>query len=443
MHGMLHRGKSFIALEMIAFQNNSFGIDLEKIISELKEKIAQGKYSSNAAILKSEEVDSLQTVVFSRLKLKIKLITNGPLAAVMPFYSNKNHVFLDEYFRGNFTLKDQEKLLRESNNQRGTVNREKAVVGGLFSKYENKVYMNFKELFGTFKMTAPEVVAIFLHELGHAFYACEYSDRMETNNQVLVNVANEISKNKEKADQVYVYRELQTVNKKVTQEQVDVLLNGNRVIAGTTWFQVVIGTVEQQMANNKYDETSFEQLADNFASRFGYGRALVSSLDKLYLRTGSPEKTQWIMRLSQTMDTSYLAMILSITIGSIYTLNIPYAIIFSLLTWTVLYSSGESAKSYTYDELKIRYKRIRQESIEMIKTLDLDKTELKELLDSIYYLDKIINETHRYNSVTQMLSNFLFKGHRVAKSSIEEQQLLEELSFSDLFLKSAQLKSIF
>lgn len=441
MQPLLKKGRNYIALEMIEFQDNHFGIDLESVMLTLQNKILSGEYHGDKEIRDSIELKKIADLVMARLGLKIRIVTHSALAAVLPFYSNKNHIFITDIWRGNFKLKEQEKILRDAQNKKGTVNLQKARVGGIFSEYENVLYLNFKDLFATFKISAAEAVGVMLHELGHAFEVCEYSDRLETTNQVLANVAVQIKAKPEKKDVVYVYRELQGINKNVTEAEVDKMLNGNKVIAGYLWFKTIIGSVRQQLGNAKYDETSFEQTADSFAIRFGYGRSLITALDKLHTHYGSPEKSKTWLAIHHILATlSFMGLGLG-SMAFLFSINIPMGIYLSFYTFIVLLASGEGCKDYTYDELKVRYKRIRNEYIEQLKTMDIERNKLTEILNEVYFIDRIISETHQFRSIFNVVSNFIFTVNKEADSSIKEQQLLEDLSFNDLFIRSAEIQA--
>jgi hypothetical protein len=96
----------------------------------------------------------------------------------------------------------------------------------------------------------------------------------------------------------------------------------------------------------------------------------------------------------------------------------------------------------TYDRLKMRYKRIRQQYIEMLQKLDLGKEQLRKVVDDVHFIDEIIQATSIHRSLFASLANFVFKASKEAKEDIELQYLLEELTHSDLFLKSAELSVI-
>lgn len=80
--------------------------------------------------------------------------------------------------------------------------------------------------------------------------------------------------------------------------------------------------------------------------------------------------------------------------------------------------------------------------IDSIKKLDISKDELKSILDNIYAIDNIINNTHINVTLFEKLSNMIFSKANKAEKSIREQQLLEDLAFNDLFLKSAEFKTL-
>lgn len=431
-----------LALEMIDFQNDTFGQDMEQILTSLQEAILARTYRTQAMISASKECKDLTALIWRRLKMKVDLVVDNIAAAILPFYSNKNHIFLDEVFRGNFSIRDQEKILKAAQNRKGTVNNVKAQLGGIFSEYENILYINFADLFFNFKMSPSMVTAIILHELGHGFYACEYADRLESNNQPLANVAEVMLNKKENKDVVYIYRELQTINSKVTEEEVDKIVNGNKVIAGATFFRVAIGAVEEQMKNNHYSRTSFEQMADNFASRFGYGKQLILALDRLHGHIGSPEKERGYLVFINIMSTMYFMMIVFFMITMLFWSMLGLGLFMALLAFMMLRLSGEDCKDYTYDELKVRYQRVRNDYIEKLKSLNVPSAQLKATLEDVYRMDRCINETHRQNLLLTKMANFLFANAGNANDSIKEQQLLEELTFNDLFLKSAELRTL-
>lgn len=440
MTSVLAKPKNYVALEIIDFQDNSFGMQLESEISVIVEAINNGVYKDSKEVVFCKELGIIEKDIFNRLGVNVKLIVNRELAAILPFYANKHHIFVNDFWKGNFSIKDQEKVLSTINNKKGYVDLKKAKLGGIFSEYKNSLYLNFYELVKTHKLTASEIVGVILHELGHAFYVCEFSDRLESTNQVLMNISKEITSGKKEKNLTYIYTELKTINDKITMEEVDKLVNGNKIVAGYLWYKTIIESAgigyNSQQTNKKYDETAFEQLADNFSSRFGYGRQLISGLEKLHSVSSVYNRSITAVIFFEMIEVLLTTALIAVT----FMTTVPLGMFFSVLVLAVFVFNGDEFKDLTYDELKDRYKRIRNEYVALLKDKDLDDKELKVIIDNVAIADKLINDMVNYKGVFTMLSNALVPVNRKANRAIAEQQLLEELAFNDLFIKSGELR---
>lgn len=424
------------ALEGIDAQLDNFGERLENLIAHIVTALADEKLTARK-MADRPEIDELKKMIFGRLKLKVHVITDELPAAILPFYSNTSHIFIPEYFRGHLNIREQKKLLNTFDQKRGSVDLKAAKLGGIFSEYSHPLYMNFHTLVNSYKMTAAEITACLLHELGHGFYACYYADRSDRTNQVLASIARHLMGN-ETGDVDYVFRELEKVTDKTTKEEVDKMLNGPRVVAGAAWFKVVIGMVKSQTTNDTYNATAFEERADNFASRFGYGKHLVLGLDKL--STDGAEKSKAMMMIIQmvtiTTTVALAAMIFAaLASGSVFAAMVVAA--YKLLFLTMF---REDVVDYTYDKLKVRYLRIRQDAIAQLKDIKLDKTRVRELLEIIYTIDLSIKATMEVKTLPSMVANFIFTGARQADNSINDQQLMEALVSNNLFIQAADLR---
>lgn len=432
----LHKPSRIFAEESIQTQTDGFGERLERLVvmlvKEINDTTAKVEFSKTHPVIKE-----IEKVIFGRFGLKVDMITDEHLAAILPFYSNLNHIFIPDFFRGYLNIRDQTKMLKNFDKRKGTVNAAKATVSGIFSEYEHPLYINFFELVRGHKFTATDITACMLHELGHAFEACAYADRSDRTNQVLATIARHLI-DKETGDVEFVYRELATVTNTVTKEAVDKMLNGPKVVAGATWFKTIVGIVRSQTLNDTYNATSFEQLADGFASRFGYGKAIVLALDKLH-RFGA-EKNKSIQVLGQLLSATLTVMLAAMIFGLLGTGSIGLAMILVFYKFVFLCSYREDMVDYTYDKLKIRYMRIRQDAIDQLKNTKLKKEKIQDLLDNIYTLDTIIRETAVVTTLPGMISNFIFSGARHAEKSITDQQLMEALASNDLFLQSAEFR---
>ncbi len=429
-----------VALEMMTIQDSSFGIQLETIVDKIRIGVIQEEYPSYDHLIRSGHIKALEQAIFNRTGLQMEIICSQDTAAILSFYANKHSIFIHPMWNGsNFEIKDQQAILDKAQNKKGTVDLKKAKVSGLFSEYKNKLFLNFHVMITQFKLTTPELTAIILHELGHAFYICEFSDRLETTNQVLANVAKELLNKKEK-NLDYVYRELKSIDDTITKQAVEEIVNGHKVIAGYKLFNVILNSVVSQVSNAKYNETAFEQLADHFASKFGYGRYLVLALDKMHEYFNSPEKSKTYNTFNLLMSAIDLIIGMGYTVAVAITMGPMGGIAMLAFMTLLLRIAGEDFKDYTYDDLKIRYKRIRANYIDVIKKLDIPKSELKDLIDQIYAIDRIMSQTYMPVSIYNKIANALFSKAKKADESIREQQLLEDLAFNDLFLEAAQFR---
>jgi len=434
MPNILSKKRNLLAMEMIEHQTDNFGKDIEGIVIEIFDALKNFNKE-----LFTKLINKLEKTIFTRTGLKTKIITNSDLFATMPLYLNENHVFLADFFRGSIgeIIPEQNKFIKEAINKKGFVNLAKAKVGGMFSDYSHNLYINF-ELAQKYNFTPPESTAAILHEIGHLFTACEYSDRIDTTNQILADISKHIT---DKNNTTYVFKELKSISPDLKEDDIKALMGDDKVIAGRAFFIVAFGIVKHQLEYQKYDETSFEQLSDSFSARFGYGRESLLCLERISTISGSYEKHK-----SESFATSIIQIIRTIILLSLIvtflSISIPLVMIFSSILFLNIWLSGDNYSDLTYDELKIRYKRIRMTYIDKLKKLDLDKKVISKLLTDIKFMDDIIADTYIFNPINRVISNFLFSSSRNAKNSISNQQLMEDLAFNDLFIKSAELKIV-
>lgn len=466
--GRSNFGRLGIGCEAIAFQHDVFGSQLEAIFNDM-EKFLNGEFTADREyqerrreeeyegvfeddsemiylrikLARSHFGDLLSDLIYKRLGIKTSFrFNNDCLGAVMPFFINKHHIFLDEFFRGqNLGLRDQEKLLKEFNNKSGWVDLHAAKVGGIFSEYTHIVYLDVVGHIKRVNSTIPEIVAILLHELGHAFTFYEFADRVQTSNQVLAHLSQEIRKPTAPGRRIYLFKELAESFGVKDEEFHDMIEENNHVILGLKLFKKYIGFVSSQLPNAKYDETSSEQVADNFATRFGYGRPLITALDKLY--QGSPERSASLRRWMPYLEIIFAVIM---PIAFIFALFVTGAVIpgvlISAIFFIVFFSSGDADRDMTYDVLKMRYTRVRHQYIEMLNTVPMAKEELRKVINDVHRLDEIIKDTAIYRTLYNRVMNFLSFRNRAARDDIELQYLLEELAHNNLFLKSAELKAL-
>lgn len=439
--------RSSIAAEAVEIQkNNDLGYKIQAQFTQIYELYMSGAEVNPRILQNGPQIQKVKDLIKQYLGVKINMDVGSILAATLPFYSNKHHIFINKEYRGLFNISKQEAILKQAKDRTATFDKQTGKMGGLFAEYDHPVYMNFHDLIHVYNLTPGEITAVFLHEIGHIATACEYADRMETTNQVLADIAEHLLVKKSNPNLKYVYTELSKIDNKVSQAEVEKLCTGNRVIAGYYWYKFVVKSIGahdgNQLSDEVYDKNSFEALADNFAARFGYAKELVDALTKLHETAASPERFKFWMYAHQVMSASTfvattVAIVSLITMGAV----VP-GFLLSFVFYAILNSSAENNKNHTYDRLKDRYLRIRDQYVAQLKSIHMDSDKTKTILENIDATDAIIKDTYKYDTMFNIVGNWITPGSSKTISSIEEQQLMERLAHNDLFTSSARLKSL-
>lgn len=452
MTGLFTQAK--LRMEEIAFQpDHKVGPLLEEQVRSIYEKIKDGWHDFE--IEKSDEVKAIEKIVFNEFGLKIQINASSPNpAAIIPFHLNENSVLMDDNFKGTGFLKEQEFLKDKSKTKSGWVDENKIKVGGIFSEYINTVYVNFNMLYKMLKRNVRKTVAVILHELGHGFYACAYTNRVDETNQIIsaaMRKGAEASDNKVEV----LYKEFKDKGMEIRKETLQGLTNKDPITLGKTAFQLTNEFVYSQMVSSKYNETSFEQLADNFAARLGYGKELVEALEDI-TPFGVRHNYLFMMYISAMNAWKIVNNILSCIFYFLNLTNkdrvfnimeffqifkvirIPlYSVV--MLAYMV-HTSGEAGKDYTYDDLVKRYNRIRNQLIEMIKKKQLSKSQANNVIRTIEQMGELIKGCSAYRGPLDFLFNTFNPKDRRAKSSIERQQAIEDLMSNPLFVVALKAK---
>lgn len=444
-----------LARESIDFQRDGFGKRMEAIIEKMRKYCRETKGVVPSDLFhKTGFVKELEQEIHERLGIKVGFFLVGrteDLAVDIPF------LFMDHIFRESFSTREVEEILSlpyddvrripDFFTKQGTVDLKNAKLSGAFSEIDHPVYCNFLALFRRTRLTNGQITAILLHELGHVFTQFEYANRLTRTNQVLASLGKTIKAGK-KASEVYELKELKD-SAKLTDKEIDSILNSDsNMVLGYKLFRTLYGKYESDTKIDIYNQTSSEQLADNFAARFGYGREIVTSLDELdksvweNIRSANKMYRIWIMfeqlsifqfALILIFPMAWFAPAISVVIGA----TVYYLFFILLCNWI---GAGTSKKDFTYDETKIRYKRVRDQYIEMLQQIELPKSELSKIINDIKVMDDIIARTERSKGLFDTIKDILFKKDKEAVTEMDLQQLVESLTHNDLLLKSAEFK---
>jgi hypothetical protein len=438
---------SEIATEIIHYQNNdTFPKQLETLIDQIYMKIDQGDYKSNKQIiLQSPFVKEIESLIKSRFNLNVvfdKELHYYLPAAILPFLSdyltetsslkNINTDIISELFGSrnifkhvNMLNKEKEAYFKKIHNRKGYINLKNARVGGYLGEVKHYLILDFFILKDE-ALTAKEVTAIVVHELGHAFCGLESHHRLTTTNAVIMDVVDKINNNQlDKAEY--------TFKKHFDGDDLQKAALGGGDI--TDFYSKVatayLGELNSQLFNAKYDQTNFENLADSFAVRFNLGKELVSGLNKLHTRHGQVYEQSRVLYSTLFVVDLLLNLLLIILTGGVGILFSAYLILF-------VFNSGNN--HLTYDFPIDRYNRIKNGIINNLKEQRLPKELVKTLLEHYAFIDAIMVKSMYFKGILPSLADFILPANREANYSIKLQMNIENGLNNLLFVQAAKLK---
>lgn len=433
MLGLYNNRMGRLFAESIAHQTEEFGRELEAIYSDIRDHYVK---SGNRPTTPLEElVERLENAIFDRTGILVHAVTNQHLAAIMPLYSHPNHVLAARWFRGEeLDIPDQRKFIKNALDKKGYVDTENARVSGVFSEYEHELYMNFEALFGFFKLSAAHIAAITLHEIGHGFTFIQTAHLTTSVNQVMTRVAKEMFGQDAAAKVPYIVKELKLIDKNVTDKEVEEMLAGNRTIACMRLFKKAYGSVVSQLPNERYDDTSSEQLADSFATRFQYGKQLAEALVLMHKASGDAATSKFFYTTMRFTEAVMLLVFLASPL--IIAANVGLGVLLLCLGPLMAWVNNSEVRDMTYDDLWDRLTRVRNEQIARLKRVDLTEESKKATLAQIDDLQAMIDSLIRYRPALNIIGDLFSSRARQARRTVQEQRELEDLVHNELFVIS-------
>jgi hypothetical protein len=294
----------------------------------------------------------------------------------------------------------------------------------------------------------------------------------------MANLATTIRTDDKPEKREYWIRELARHMKEPTDSFEELVNEKNRTILAYQLFQKYIQNIDSQLSDKKYDETSDEQMADNFAARFGYSKNLASFLDKRRKSWYVPKGCDLVLKDGNDFNLStfvtkmtlcgligyFIKQVLSIYMAyfkisgmgvKVMVLGkfMAYLSILRVFVYGVfkvgmvhvvmpVLNGGINGGFMSYDEDTARYKRLREQCIDVLKDPALPKPIVMSTIENIKGIDALIKDVKLHETTINKISNLLIKANRNSKQAIMQQRIIEELAHNDLFLKSAELKTL-
>lgn len=392
--------------------------------SELREldHVLTGVRSDRAFIEASNIESSLKRYTGLNVRLFVHRFT-GLGAAVLPPPLDRNHPLNTETRRifSNGRLSADILESKEVKSFQGSIDLERAQVGGVFSKIQAPISMG-TQLVQSDIFSVEEVAAIFLHECGHLMSYYEYLGRSVVLSHVLGDVVRQYTEQESMKQRIEI---IDHVSHALDIDSIDARRAAEIRDGDILRTLIVTEAIERPVSatnTRTYDERTWEALADQFVSRMGAGRYLAIGLDRRQRMAGSAAYRTNLKHLMVESTKGLLAAVPMFT---------PLFILALM--------SGNDPKRDDYDGVEIRLKRVRQDIVQAMKDPKLDKSyrlRLQEDADVIADLLKHVNDRESFYS-------YLWTRLRPsARSQLKRTNMIQELETmanNELFVKANQL----
>lgn len=335
-------------------------------------------------------------------------------------------------------------LTNELNSFGVTIDRKNAIIKNLPKEFRLILMLDICDK----NLDAREFVAITLHEIGHGFNNIEYSCKVVNNTSVLVDtfLDNIGKRNKTPKESLLI-----AYNTAFKDPDADKLKNQNTV---SVFLYVMSRTFKYNMGSmtptevHSYNDA--EQLADQFAGRFGYGDALGTGLSKVIIRHTN---TGYLFVCSSVVFTNIwvTACVLVPFLAPLFAaLGIISAVSALEITYALTFEDGEYQWS-SYDDLPRRLQRMRNELVRQLREYKSDAEYSKVLLKRIDDLDNLKkcatdglfrNIFTRFRSSISKMLDLIFSPRRTAINIKRIEQIQEDLNSNELYVASAKLNQI-
>ena len=397
-------------------------------------------YKDNKTARSVYDIDTkakLENIIKKHTGIKVNVSKAYKYFAMMPPDINKNHVLvqskgLQDYFDNNDI---------KGNGIKGTVDIKNYKVSGDFSEISIDLYIEPALIFGDYyvrkPLTARELAAITLHEVGHMFsyFSMVYNSFLF--NIPMLATLNRITKCKN-TDEIKV--ELKKHNEKeTTYTKVDVNELGKK--KKEVVMLVLLTNYSNDLKNinkntSSYDTVNGEYIADKYATRHGAGEDLVKGLEAIYKAYGV-KLNQNSKFFTYFIDFGYLILTIA-ALTQIFTPSIFYSVYLLLFISTCVTNAGDG----TYDILPDRYKRIRDDLVLQLKNKDIDPKIGDNIRGQIKVIDDILKKFNYNKSIMGMFFDFIWHYRHKLVTQTEMYREIEALANNRLFLAAYDLKHL-
>lgn len=422
-----------LGLEAIDFQSGALFEELTAAIKKVR----------GAKVITQKDLDSVDipAIVRSHTGMGITVeirVDSTYNACIIPPQVDRNHPFYDEYVRPHAGAEGVTAIRALGGKALAGIDRKRSRVTGIYTQFLAKVYFT-SGILNSPMFSDAELAAILLHELGHNFTYFEFLGNTFTANYVLSATTAAILKTDSLKERDVLLME--------AEKQLGVKLSDRTQVANTktaamndtvamVFLSELANKSRSELGTNLYDIRSWEQLSDQFATRHGAGKDLVTGLDKIYRAYGSPSTLSNAGFLSMEAIKFVMwsgSILVPVAVGAA-----PLAffgIAFAFLACVVL-----NPQAKVYDDPEARVKLVRKQLTEALKQKDISEAERKALLKDIELVQTVEDGLTDRRGLVEFMWAKVFPWGKKSASQAEMMKQLEELANNDLFVVANKFK---
>lgn len=437
--------------EGIEFQNGAFFKQLVLVLEQHEPSMRRSLRRADMEKLGAE----MDAVILKFTGLKTDVVweefdMNAYVAAPILDANSPIYVTINEYYEvgtpgANYFVKKEANAFNvdpKTGKVSGKITEEEFMIGAPAMTYRSA------------KLSDEELAAIILHEVGHIFSMLETLDKTCLANSIMTELDQRLRSGLPPKEREVV---LEKAGKAMGFERdviEDAIKTSDDKVALTVYASYSIKRIRTSSGDNLLDLNTWETLADQFATRHGAGKALVTALDKIYDGSTLTSRSNAMYLLFEVLKMVRTLVfigggIVGIVAGFATAATGGVGLIFygalAVAVGMATIFEGSHEGDGTYATAVVRLTRVRQQLVEQVKRLDHKVVPLEmkqQLIADIAAIDEVLTTYKERSGWLDAVASFLSSGFKNRQANIKFQKALEGLAMNDLFVKSLELKTM-
>ena len=377
----------------------------------------------------------------TNLNIAALILENEMNACVFPPSIDHNHTLLN--VRHGFDFNNADAVIETAHKGTflsGSVDLEKGRVSGIFSEFKTILGIGDKFIGSRSIFTPGEAAAVTMHEIGHVFTYYEMLGLRARTNIVMHAATQSIVNTTDRIVRVKILADIEGLSgKKFTDKDKLVESNNAEGYRAVIFTNMREGDLSESGVDF-YDNTAFEAMSDQYSSRMGLSRDLVTAMTKLHNNAGlfglatMQARSRWSQYAMNLLKVTFW---LTGVVGSIMSANV-----FNLVMNLMILLDTSRPQDFGYDVLADRMKRVENDLVSLLANKKLPKELKQATIADLEAIRLATKDLIVIRGIYESLLDITFSKRRIARSSFLTQQRLEELQANKLYESAAKLTTI-